>query len=183
MALRFLADEMLKKLAKWLRVFGVNIEYDFVVGKTDREIIEYARKKRLIFLTKDMRLEPSLRKRKIRHFLVHFNDIDDQIADVLSAFGIKPDLNKTRCPFCNGILYITKKARESEAPAGVRKKRRKFWRCRKCKKVYWKGGHWKNIERRIRKVRTRLATNSLKPSEPKVPHERKEQGAKQGHHS
>lgn len=154
---RFLADEMLKKLAKWLRVFGVSVEFDVVVGKSDMDIIRYAKQKRLVLLTRDMRLEPLLRKSRARHFFVRSPLIDDQIAEVLRAFGIKPEMGRTRCPFCNSILYVASKARPSEAPEGVRKKRRKFWRCRKCRKVYWKGSHWVNIERRIRRVKARLS--------------------------
>ena len=44
--MHLLLDEMLKKTAKWLRIFGIDTE--FIEGKKDSELIDYATKNNLI---------------------------------------------------------------------------------------------------------------------------------------
>lgn len=155
----FLADAMLKKLAEWLRILGVSVEYDYVVGKPDSRIMAYAKRKKLILLTRDARMVPSLVKRKVPHLLIASTDAEEQIAQVLCTYGYKITFPKnTRCPKCNGNLRILFRIPKGEAPPDVYAHKRKFWKCQKCGKLYWKGGHWKNMGRTISKVRTLLKT-------------------------
>lgn len=152
--LKFLADEMLKKLAQWLRIVGLNVEYEYVVGRSDRQIMNYAKRKNLVLLTRDLKMVPSLRKRRVKFLLIESTNTAGQIAQVLSNYGYKINFPKnTRCPECNGKFRILKKIKREDVPPNVYAKKRKFWRCKKCRKIYWKGGHWKNMEKMIEKVK------------------------------
>ena len=55
--MQFLADLMLKKLARWLRVLGVSTLYagDFRIREDD-ELIKLALKKKAVLLTRDEKL-------------------------------------------------------------------------------------------------------------------------------
>ncbi len=155
---KFLADAMLKKTAQWLRLLGIYAEYDYSEGRSDRRIISYAKRKKLVLLTRDAKMLPSLRKRKARFLFIHSTILEEQIAQVLSAYGLKMNFpEKTRCPKCNGEFRILRKIGRGEVPPNVYTRKRKFWKCKKCGKIYWKGGHWKNMRKAIARVRTLLS--------------------------
>lgn len=155
---KFLADAMLKKLAEWLRILGIYCEYDFVVGKPDSEIMDYAKKNRLILLTRDAKMVPSLEKRNVDYLLIGSMDTSEQLAQVLRAYGYRIGFPEyTRCPSCNGEFRIVRSVDRSQVPPNVYARKRKFWICKSCGKIYWKGGHWKNMYKTIRKVRALIS--------------------------
>ncbi len=155
---KFLADAMLKKLAEWLRILGVYCEYDYSRGKPDSRIISYVKRHNLVLLTRDAKMLPSLRKRKAEFLLINSVDIGEQIAQVFCNYSYKITFPKnTRCPKCNGTFQIAGKVSRTEAPPDVYRRKRKFWICRKCGKIYWKGGHWKNMFRTVARARGIIA--------------------------
>ncbi len=160
--MEFLADAMLKKLAQWLRLLGISAEYDYTRGKSDAQIMNYSKRKKLIVITRDAKMLPSLRKRKMPYLLVESTNTENQLAQVLRAYGYKITFPKhTRCPKCNGTFTVLRKVPRSEVPPNVYKRKRKYWKCRKCAKIYWKGGHWKNMLKTIAKVRKLLSKKTF----------------------
>lgn len=163
MGRKFLADAMLKKLAEWLRILGLDVEYDYSEGKSDRQIISHAKRKKLVLLTRDARMLPSLRKRKARFMLVNSTNTEEQIAQVLRNYGCRITFpENTRCPKCNGTFLVLKKVPRFAVPPSVYRRKRKFWRCRKCGKIYWKGGHWKNMAKTISAVKGLLSRGAAR---------------------
>jgi len=145
--MKLILDEMLKRTAKWLRIFGINSAYFH--GKGDNELIEQAMKEKRVIITRDEKLLPSLKKRKIKYVFVKDDNFEEQICQIKKELNLKftfPD--KTRCPSCNSSLELVgqDKVKDLVVPE-VRKKHEKFWKCEKCKKAYWEGSHWKNITR------------------------------------
>jgi len=53
--MRFLFDEMLKKLVHWCRILDIYSEY--YTGKTDDELLEHAKKKRNVMVREMMQRE------------------------------------------------------------------------------------------------------------------------------
>lgn len=154
---KFLADAMLKNLAEWLRMLGIYCEYDFSVGKEDSRIISYAKRNNLVLLTRDSRMLPSLRKRKVRFLYLPSTNLEEQLAAVLSSSNIAIRFpEKTRCPKCNGQFAILRSVPRSAVPPKIYARKRKFWKCRGCGKIYWKGSHWKNLLRSLSRVRKLL---------------------------
>ncbi|MBN1170123.1 Mut7-C RNAse domain-containing protein [Candidatus Micrarchaeota archaeon] len=143
--MRFLFDEMLKKPARLCRIFGIYSEY--FKGKTDSELLEYARAKGLIFVTRDEELAKRCIKDAVPCVFVKSNDVEEQIKQVLYETGAKTSFPaETRCPGCNGELEdVKEKEVRNEVPEKVRSE--KFWRCKNCRKIYWAGSHWKNIKK------------------------------------
>lgn len=144
---RLLLDEMLKKLAKWLRVFGISAEH--IEKWSDSEILLYAKRKRRLLLTRDAPLAKRCEKKKVRCLLLHTQTIPGQLREIQSALKIQlPFPKKTRCPECNTLLKIVSpRAVRALVHPGVFQKHKKFWLCKTCNKAYWEGGHWKNIRR------------------------------------
>lgn len=141
--MRFLFDEMLKKLAVWCRIFGIYSEH--FSGKTDDELLRHAEKNDLILVTRDEALS-----RRCRSVLIRSDDVEEQLRQLIRETGIRirfPD--ESRCASCNGEL-ATVSREEVDVPPKVASK--KFWKCKDCDKVFWEGGHWKNILRLYRSL-------------------------------
>jgi len=145
--MKLILDEMLKRTAKWLRVFGVDTAYFH--GKSDDKLIEQAEKEKRVIVTRDEKLLPALDKRKIKYVFVKDDHFEDQICQIKKELKLRftfPD--KTRCPSCNSPLKLVGKDEVKEIVIdSVYKKHDKFWLCEKCNKAYWEGSHWKNITR------------------------------------
>ncbi len=154
--MQFLFDEMLKRLVSWCRIFGIYSE--FLVGKTDEELLEHAKKNRLVFVTRDVPLSKRCKKQRIKCILIKSNRIEEQLEQLITESMVNISFpEKTRCASCNGELdIVSKESLKDLLPEKVRGE--KFWQCRDCGKVFWEGSHWKNI----RKVFDRLKEKPFK---------------------
>jgi uncharacterized protein len=155
----FLADIMLKKLARWLRIVGVDAAYPAVTD--DNSILELAKKENRILLTQDVELSKRAKKKEIPAFLVaRETKVEEQVALVLKEFKIPLDFpNNTLCPACGGALAIVGREQvrgNDNVPAGVLARNSKFWLC-KCGKAYWEGSHWGEIKKSVEKIKRELA--------------------------
>jgi len=148
---KFLFDEMLRNLASWCRILGIYSEW--LSGRNDSQLLDYARKNGLIFVTRDVQLSLRCEKAGVKCVSIHSQEIEEQIVQVLRETGVKISFpEKTRCASCNGELDIVGKDAVKELPANVLEHHEKFWKCKKCGKVFWEGGHWNNIRRIYGKV-------------------------------
>jgi hypothetical protein len=157
----FVADIMLKKLARWLRILGVEVLYPPSVD--DDEIIKLAKEKSKTVLTMDEELCQRARKHGVSAFLVPKKRIEEQIAIIVDRFHIKiADFpSKTLCPVCNGELKQTKRKEvEGKVLEAVLKKHDKFWLCKKCGKVFWEGSHWERINESVERIKEILKSKS-----------------------
>lgn len=153
---RLLFDEMLKNLAHWCRILGVYSE--FITGKSDTQLLEYARKKGLIFVTRDFPLYERCKKKGMACVLVKDEPLEDQLVQVLSETGAEVTFpEKTRCASCNGELEVVDKGSlAGQVPEKTFETQERFWKCGKCGKIFWEGSHWRNIGRIFKDVRERL---------------------------
>ncbi|MEM3851960.1 MAG: Mut7-C RNAse domain-containing protein [Methanomassiliicoccales archaeon] len=145
---RFLADNMLGKLARWLRIMGYDTEYASEV--CDSEIARRGIEEGRIILTRDRELSM---RRNVRSLLIHSIDIDEQLKEVKAHFEL--DLREeTRCTICNGELrHVSPTEIRGLVPAGLESRQSDFHICLRCSKIYWPGTHWQNIKRRIEELR------------------------------
>ena len=79
---RFVADRMLGKLAKWLRVLGYDVIYLRQAG--NGEILARIREGRIL-VTRDRRAEPWHMQGKV--FVVNANDPEEQLREVAEIVG------------------------------------------------------------------------------------------------
>lgn len=154
----FIADAMLLKLARWLRIFGIRT--DFIPNTMhDSQILKLLAlpaNREKILLTQDVQLHGRAQHRGIPSFLVPREvPTEEQVAAVLKEFhlSLKDFPAKTICPSCNGGLRIAKKAEvKGKVHENVYKMHRKFWLCGKCGKIYWEGTHWERIEEAAKRI-------------------------------
>lgn len=99
-----IADAMLGRLARWLRILGYDTQYTRDIQ--DNELIRRARQEQRIILTRDRKI---VEKKAIRGLSIFINSQEpkDQIKEVLAKLAQKGFLRPepfTRCPACNGLL-------------------------------------------------------------------------------
>jgi uncharacterized protein with PIN domain len=143
----FIADVMLGKLTKWLRVMGIDVVYDASV--TDDQLLRRAEQERRILLTRDRRL--AQRRAPIRRLLVVSDYYHEQVRQVVRTFGLEPAIRVfTRCLRCNTRLYpVTKGAMAGRVPSYVYATQMTFKRCVACDRIYWAGTHRDNMLRQL----------------------------------
>jgi hypothetical protein len=126
--MRFLADAMLGRLGRWLRLLG----YDTVIANdilSDDEILEMAKREKRFLLTRDKNLFQRSKGVAKAHYFKS-RGVKKELREIVEALRLKINFpEKTRCSICNGSL----------------KKRKDFWICSKCSQTYWAGSHWKRI--------------------------------------
>jgi len=151
--MRFLCDQMLGTLAKWLRLFGfdtyyANSEID------DNKILEIAEKEKRVLISQDKELIIRAKKKKVDFFEIKTTDLDQQLKLVLNNIDIDEKAILTRCSLCNSLVEeIDKEDVVDFVPEKVFKNNDKFWFCSKCKKYYWMGSHYDKIISNLKKIK------------------------------
>lgn len=147
---RFVADRMLGKLVKWLRVFGYDVLY--LRQCTDEEI-EGRLKEGRIFLTRDRRAEPWQQLGKV--FVVQANEPRKQLHEVIQGLhlAILDAEPFSRCLNCNCLLDTVRREEvRAEVPEYIYQTQRQFHRCFDCGKVYWRGSHSEKMRQQLEEI-------------------------------
>jgi len=136
--LRLLADGMLGKLAKWLRLLGYDTAYDNTA--TDPELARRARAEGRVLLTRDRELAT---RRGLRTLLIRSQMLEEQIREVRDGIGPPPHPALSRCAVCNSVLTPVSPAQVADqVPPYVLRTQGEFHRCPGCGRVYWPGTHF-----------------------------------------
>ena len=139
---RFFADEMLGRLAKWLRLVGYDTKYARSIS--DSELMELAESETRIILTRDTLL---IRRKLCRSYIfIHYDHWRDQLREVVVAAGLDCESALTICAVCNEALAPS--GRDSVkmlVPPYVYGSRQSFARCPGCLRVYWAATHTEKI--------------------------------------
>ncbi len=141
---KLLADAMLGKLARWLRLLG----YDTVYSQAEDALLaRQARREGRVLLTSDRELA---RRRGLRVVLVTSQELSAQLAEVIGAVGPLPAGTPPRCMQCNVPLRPASVAEaRPHVPPYVARTQRVFQFCPHCGRFYWKGTHWRKITARL----------------------------------
>jgi len=143
--IKFIADKMLGRLAKWLRILGYNTAY-FTGEKRSGLIISSLREERII-LTRDSHLG---KRQGFGSLILDSDVVEEQLKKVIRHFNLSVDTNRvfTRCVICNRVLEkISKEQVKDKVPSYVFKTQNKFMGCRNCQKIYWQGTHWDMVKK------------------------------------
>lgn len=150
MTVRFIADCMLGKLAKWLKILGFDAL--FFSRIEDEELLEIARKEKRILLTRDTGL---IRKAKdVETFFLESEEWPEQVKQVLERFGLWGKIDAhTRCIACNVELKnLPKKNAKNLVTPFVYKHADSFALCPVCGRVFWRGTHFRDMEQKIEEI-------------------------------
>lgn len=144
--MKFIADGMLGKLTRWLRMLGQDVKYSNQFE--DDELITLAKEEQRVLLTRDMELYQRAISKGVEAFYVEGQTEAARLSELSKRFDIplRIDMARSRCPKCNAKIQPSPK----EALVGKVEKNTfayydDFWECPDCGSVYWQGAHWSRI--------------------------------------
>ena len=137
---KFACDDMVGRLARWLRILGYNTSYD--VSMPETEFVKQAVREARLILTRDRGLAerwtvpscPYLDSEKTL----------DQLRQVISELNLHISNDKifTICLKCNRTLKkIRKETVKEKVPPYVFRTKDRFFACPCCGRLYWQGTH------------------------------------------
>ena len=148
---KFIVDQNVGKLARWLRMMGYDTAY--FDGENDSYLVRQALFEGRIILTKDA----EIMKRRvvttghIKAILVTGDEPEEQMRQVITALELDCYHQPfTLCLECNESLEERSKEEVRErVPPYVFKTRDQYMECPACHRIYWRGTHWEAMLRRL----------------------------------
>lgn len=154
METKFIADNNVGKLARWLRIMG----YDALSfrEKDDGELIKLAINEGRVILTKDTQIAKRrlVMSGRLKTILIQEDDPEAQVRQVVRAL----DLDRYFRPFsicleCNQTLVPRNKAEvKNLVPPYVFQTQSQYMQCPTCHRIYWRGTHWQAMVRELGKL-------------------------------
>jgi len=140
---RFVADAMLARLARWLRLLGFDCSWD--ADASDEELVRRALAERRIVLTRDRALPEAWWVSCIH--LIEAGDWPGELREVIERFDLAGQVSLfSRCADCNLPLEpLAADEAERLVPPEVREMQTEFTRCPGCGRVFWPGTHTDRI--------------------------------------
>ena len=147
--LKFAADRMLGRLARWLRVLGLDVIYG--PHLTGYGLIRAARQEQRLILTRDRRLK---QKQPPKFILIESDHYPEQLRQVIQECGLIVGAALfTRCLECNAVLQPqAKQSVEKSVPPYVFASQENFSWCPKCRRVYWPATHHEGMLGELRRL-------------------------------
>lgn len=152
--MKFIADNNVGKLAKWLRVIG----YDtlFFDEKDDGKLIKIAVKEDRTILTRDTQIMERrlVASGKLKAILIKQDDPKAQLQEVVAKLNLDYHSNPfSLCLECNQPLMP--KSREEVrdlVPPYVFKTQDHYMECLVCHRIYWQGTHWQRMSKELNEL-------------------------------
>lgn len=144
---RFVCDSHLGRLAAYLRMLGFDTFYRN--NCADDQLARISAQERRILLTRDRGL---LKRTSVVHgYFVRASDPRQQLHEISERFDLPDRISTfTRCMHCNTpVQKIRKEEVLDRLPPSTRQHYDEFRLCPGCQKIYWKGSHYRRMQRLI----------------------------------
>ncbi|MFO7995972.1 MAG: Mut7-C RNAse domain-containing protein, partial [Dehalococcoidia bacterium] len=151
METKFIADNNVGKLARWLRLIG----YDTVLfkQKDDGRMINTALNEDRVILTKDSQF---MKRRlvtngKLKTVLIEHDDPESQIRRVVEALKLDYHFRPfSLCLECNEpLLPRSREEVHNLVPPHVSETQTQYTQCPACHRIYWQGTHWRAMIKKL----------------------------------
>ena len=151
MGIRFVADNNVGKLARWLRLMG----YDTVLlrAKNDDQLIKIALGQDRVIVTKDGQF---MKRRLVTNgslntIHIQQDDPESQVQEVVTKLKLDCHFKPfSLCLECNTLLLARdKKEVKSRVPTHVFETQTQYMQCPACKRIYWPGTHWRAMVKKL----------------------------------
>jgi len=149
--MKFLADHMLGKLAKELRMLGYDTLY--YRGENGYPLIKLAREQGRVILTRNSKLLP--RKPEDRIVRITEDKPSLQLRELIrnGYVSINGEKFYTRCLLCNAPLdQISRDEVEGKVPDFIFYQQKEFSRCPECQKIFWPGSHLDHMQKKVKEL-------------------------------
>ena len=144
MGIKFIVDNNVGKLAKWLRLMG----YDtvFFNGSNDSHMIATALAEDRVILTRDTQI---MKRRvvtngQLKAILIKSDESEQQMQQVIATLNLDCQYGPfTICLECNQpLLERSKQQVKDLVPPYVFQTQNQYMECSACHRIYWQGTHW-----------------------------------------
>ncbi|HSA72845.1 MAG TPA: Mut7-C RNAse domain-containing protein [Nitrososphaeraceae archaeon] len=155
----FLADAMLGKIARKLRIFGFDTVYDSHLA--DENILNSPIYIGRIVLTSDKELFNRCKKKQIDTILTYKDTEIENLVTIFRTLNIKY-INLPTAPYlctsCNGKVdrISDNSLINNKLSDQLLQTHKIFYKCTKCRKIYWEGSHMKRISRLVNEINAKL---------------------------
>jgi len=144
----FLADFMLGRLARWLRVLG----YDTIYSRKgiDSVLVVNAYREDRIILTRNTRLFKRIDP--ARALFIHYDGFRDQVREVIESLDLDYDtgLFLSRCLDCNlALVPLAREEVQTKVPPYIFQTIKEFRTCPQCGRIFWSGTHIEEMRKLI----------------------------------
>lgn len=154
--MKFIADGMLGKLSRWLRMLGYDVEYSFL---NDNQLIDIAKHDGRTLLTCDLELYQRAIAHGVEVFLIEGKNGVEKLTSIAKRFDVKLEIDPSisRCPKCNArVKPIQKENIMEKVQNSTFLSYNKFWECPGCGKIYWQGAHWNRIQKTLQTAKNMM---------------------------
>jgi hypothetical protein len=144
----FLVDRTAGRLARWLRILGLDVEY-LDTGEVS-ELAGEARRSGRIMLSRNRELCSRLGGGALLLGSEHVEEQVRQVADLVGRRRLKPF---SRCNVCNqDLVRVGRDKVRGRVPRFVYETQERFSVCPRCGRLYWHGTHWEHMLERVRNL-------------------------------
>ncbi len=151
--LKFIVDNNVGKLAKWLRLMG----YDtlFFDGSDDSRMIATALAEGRVILTRDTQI---VRRRvvtdgQLKAILIKGDEPEQQMHQVINSLNLDCQIRPFAiCLECNQpLLERSKQQVKDLVPPYVFQAQSQYMECPACHRIYWRGTHWQAMTKKLQR--------------------------------
>jgi len=154
---RFIVDENVGKLARWLRMMG----YDTLIftGVDDSQMVTRALDEDRVILTRDTQI---MRRRavaggRVAAVLIRSDNPERQMRQVVEVLNLDCQFRPfTVCLECNQLLEERSREQVQErVPPYVFQTQQRYMECPGCHRIYWRGTHWEAMSKKLENICSR----------------------------
>ncbi len=148
---KFIVDCNVGKLTKWLRLMGYDAQ--FFDGSDDSQLVAVAQAEGRVILSRDTRIMKRrvITSGQLKAILIQSDEPERQIRQVIDALGLDCQFKPfTLCLECNQPLVERSKGEvEDLVPPYVFRTQSQFRQCPNCRRIYWRGTHWRAMTKKL----------------------------------
>ena len=153
MDIKFIVDNNVGILAKWLRIMG----YDALLftEEDDGKMVKLALAQDRVILTKDTQI---MRRRlvtsgRLKAILIEDDDSRKQLQQIVEALNLDYQFRPfSVCLECNqNLMEIDKAEVRDLVPPHVFETQSLYMECPSCHRIYWRGTHWQAMSEELEK--------------------------------
>lgn len=155
--MKFLVDQTLGRLAKWLRLLGFDVS---PVRISPRSVISLPQpEKNTYIITCQRTLAARLGRGDV--LALASADPEAQLQELCRRLQIAPETWKPlqRCTTCNQTLVpLPAWQAQDKVPDFIALKHHHFFECPQCGRVFWEGSHQRRIRQRLQELQDHMET-------------------------
>ncbi|MBA7484501.1 hypothetical protein ES707_20028 [subsurface metagenome] len=152
--LKFIVDNNVGKLAKWLRIMG----YDtiFFDGPDDSRMVAKALAEGRVILTRDTGIMKRglVTSGRLKAILISSEEPEKQMRQVIKTLNLDCQFRPfALCLECNQPLVEKNKDQvKDRVPPYVFQTKSQYVECPACHRIYWRGTHWQAMTKKLKKL-------------------------------